>query len=250
MYIEAYSLHYMAGWLHHIPFAIWHRHAVLASDRCCTALVPEVTDDLLDCLFFSHKALFIWRWPPMQPQAPWWSRGLLLLVFWDYIYLKWIGVEWLTVFARALACARMWTYIFRKIHYLSIVCLTQITKLNCCMTGLLFGCLRDFLLLYRVNHHWNVFIRWPFLGFKKLLHTVCLKNFICNTQRIYIHVFVKLHRIKSNPSRSKVFLSHAHHSTFTLLGDISQESLSFVEIKTVKREENKTVKWHPGVTRL
>lgn len=156
--------------------------------------------------------------------------------------------DWL--FARALACARMWTYIFRKIHYLSIVCLTQITKLNCCMTGLLFGCLRDFLLLYRVNHHWNVFIRWPFLGFKKLLHTVCLKNFICNTQRIYIHVFVKLHRIKSNPSRSKVFLSHAHHSTFTLLGDISQESLSFVEIKTVKREENKTVKWHPGVTRL
>lgn len=26
----------------------------------------------------------------MQPQAPWWSRGLLLPVFWDHIYLKWI----------------------------------------------------------------------------------------------------------------------------------------------------------------
>lgn len=60
--------------------------------------------------FFSHKALFVWRWPPMQPEAAWWSRGLLLLVFWDYIYLKqivcmcmWEGLsEWTCV--RRCAC--------------------------------------------------------------------------------------------------------------------------------------------------
>lgn len=46
----------------------------------------------LSFLFFfpSHKELFVWRWPPMQPQAPWWSWRLLLLVFWDHIYLRWI----------------------------------------------------------------------------------------------------------------------------------------------------------------
>lgn len=115
------GLYYTAGWLHRIPFAIWHRHVVLACDRCCTALVPEVTNDLLDCLFFfSHKELFVWRWPPMQPQAPWWTWRLLLLVFWDHIYLKWIvsvctweGLsEWmcasvcLRVKGRACGCTR------------------------------------------------------------------------------------------------------------------------------------------------
>lgn len=123
---------YIARLLHRIPFAIWHRHVLLASDRCCAALVPEVTNDLLDCLFFSHKALFVWRWPPMQPRALWWSRGLLLLVFWDHIYLQWIlcvrarlcvcvgkkerGVEWANVSVCALACVRtwMWTAMLRK----------------------------------------------------------------------------------------------------------------------------------------
>lgn len=55
-----------------VPFAIWHRHAVLACDRFCTTVVPGVTNDLLDCLFpvfSSHKELFVWRWPPMQPRA-------------------------------------------------------------------------------------------------------------------------------------------------------------------------------------
>lgn len=49
----------------------------------------------------------------------------------------------------------------RKTHYLYIFCLTRITKLNCCMTSLLFGRLRDFLLLYWMNHHLNVLIWWP-----------------------------------------------------------------------------------------
>ncbi len=56
-YIQAHCLYYTAGWLHRIPFAIWHRHVVLASDRCCTVLVPEVTNDLLDCLFFQSQRI-------------------------------------------------------------------------------------------------------------------------------------------------------------------------------------------------
>lgn len=47
----------MADWLHPIPSTIWHTHVVLASDRCCTVLVPEVTDDLLDCLFFQSQRI-------------------------------------------------------------------------------------------------------------------------------------------------------------------------------------------------
>lgn len=112
---------------HTVPFPIWHRHVVFASDRCCTLLVPEVTHDLLDCLFFSHTALVLWRWPPLLPQAPRRSRGLFPLVFWNHIYLKWAlcvlpretGAEWVNLYVNALACERTWTwiYMFRRMPH-------------------------------------------------------------------------------------------------------------------------------------
>lgn len=68
------GLYYTAGWLHRIPFAIWHRHVVLACDRCCTALVPEVTNDLLDCLFFSVTKNYLFddghQCNPRHPDGP------------------------------------------------------------------------------------------------------------------------------------------------------------------------------------
>lgn len=48
----------------------------------------------------------------MQPQAPWWSRGLLLLVFWDHIYLKWI--VWVCMWEGLSAC--MWKDVHVDVH--------------------------------------------------------------------------------------------------------------------------------------
>lgn len=74
-----------------VPFAIWHRHAVLACDRCCTTVVPGVTNDLLDCLFpfFPVTKNYLFDdGHQCNPGPPWWTRRLLLLVFWDHIYHK------------------------------------------------------------------------------------------------------------------------------------------------------------------
>lgn len=75
-----------------VPFAIWHRHAVLACDRCCTTVVPGVTNDLLDCLFLFFPVTKNYLFDDghqCNPRLPWWTRRSLPLVFWDHIYLKW-----------------------------------------------------------------------------------------------------------------------------------------------------------------
>lgn len=154
-HIQTPRLYYTAGWLHCIPFAIWHRHVVLASDRCCTALVPEVTNDLLDCLFFffslppSQRIICLTMAANATPGTLW-SWRLLLLVFWDHIYLKWI-VSVCTREAEAMPFLRKRG---QEDDFLTTVLrLMPSTELNCRMATLLFSCHGDFLLLYRMNHH-------------------------------------------------------------------------------------------------
>lgn len=147
-------LDYTAGWFHCIPFAIWHRHVVVAGDRCCAALVPEVTNNLLDCLFFFPSPSVAKNYLFDDGRQCYPGHRMELEVVAACLlrsHLPQMNCVCVHTSSQVNACLRQcgrWEGFLT-----TVVRLMPSTELNCCMTTLLFSCHEDFLLLSSMNHH-------------------------------------------------------------------------------------------------